>query len=1024
MAQGVAILKEEFPGTDINMGMIQLMFEGDSTSSPILSELKSTPFSTSVNVRLSVDSLHTLYTILMPGDANLAPITRELRETYGPDVVIESSQDGVTPPISAIIIAGALVAIVLLVMSQSWLDPLLFLLTIGIAVVINMGSNALLPYVSVTTNYIVAILQLVLALDYAIILMNRYRQELENDTPPEQAVTTALKKAYPSILSSSLTTVVGLLMLCFMRLRIGIDLGVVLAKGVLCCLICTFTVLPSLILIFHRWLQRLRKPTLVIPTDKIAILAARYKYPIAIFALVLFGTTYFYSKRTNIYFCTFGESTITRIFPKVNPVVLIYPSEEEQTVLEIADSLSDNPYINQLVSYPTLLRRQYTAPQMYSYFMTMTHDFAEYMPADLDLSMMTPEMVQLLYYIRSGAADSLCVPFADMMRFVSRDCLSNPLFSSFITAEMQAQSELLSTLIEVCETTPTPSPEVMTVMEPIKPVRSVSLVQRIEVVPVMPDIPTSRVDAEVSPIAVAPVVSALPTITADSIPFIPFLHDFYQAYPTAENAALVAFADTTKIYQPMDINEMSAYMTSTPSQTSFIYRTAKATLMTPHDYVHFLVDDLFHRPALAGMVTKAQKQQLQTVVDLMTYAENDAAISASAISSLLARRGLNVPPARILAVVGLGETNVNAQYASHHSALIDPVLPERYMDTIITYDEVVTYHMPEQKVAEEPDQATLFATWFADTTCLSSVEMASRFSRLGYALDEPTLHLLYAYYGHSRYYDNSLTMSPEQLLHYAVDTLLVNPVIGSYLDDHSREMIAGGQASMDEAISMIRGPKHSVMAIVTSLPGESAETYEFVANIRSRCEKEFLTPCYLVGESVMYDEMKSGFSAELTRISWLTILAIFLIVALTFRSVFIPTILILVVMTAVYVDVIFSGLMSGGMLYLAYLISQSILMGATIDYGILYTNYYREFRRDHSKAGSARLAYRGSIRTIMTSGTIMTLAPGAMAVLVSDVTISSIVMCIAIGACAAILLILFVVPGLLDAFDRLVIRRK
>ena len=112
------------------------------------------------------------------------------------------------------------------------------------------------------------------------------------------------------------------------------------------------------------------------------------------------------------------------------------------------------------------------------------------------------------------------------------------------------------------------------------------------------------------------------------------------------------------------------------------------------------------------------------------------------------------------------------------------------------------------------------------------------------------------------------------------------------------------------------------------------------------------------------------------------------------------------------------------MLYLAYLIVQSILMGATIDYAILFANYYREGRRTRGVSEALETAYRGSIRTILTSGLIIVLAPGVMSFLVEDHTISSIVGCLSVGGLAVIVLILFVLPGSLAAFDRFVSGQK
>ena len=107
-------------------------------------------------------------------------------------------------------------------------------------------------------------------------------------------------------------------------------------------------------------------------------------------------------------------------------------------------------------------------------------------------------------------------------------------------------------------------------------------------------------------------------------------------------------------------------------------------------------------------------------------------------------------------------------------------------------------------------------------------------------------------------------------------------------------------------------------------------------------------------------------------------------------------------MTAVYVNVVVAGLVTGQMLYLAYLIVQAILMGATIDYGILFANYYRENRKTMLQVDAVCAAYRGSIRTIITSGLIMVIGPGAMALFIDDLMISNIVGCLAVGGFVAV----------------------
>jgi len=212
--------------------------------------------------------------------------------------------------------------------------------------------------------------------------------------------------------------------------------------------------------------------------------------------------------------------------------------------------------------------------------------------------------------------------------------------------------------------------------------------------------------------------------------------------------------------------------------------------------------------------------------------------------------------------------------------------------------------------------------------------------------------------------------------------------------------------------------------VLSTLPAESPQTYAFVDTLTALADARMPHEHYYVGESVMYSEMRAGFDHEMNVVTLLTILSIFLIVALTFRSVIVPTILVVAVMTAVFVNVVASGLVTGQMLYLAYLIVQAILMGATIDYGILFANYYRENRKTMLELDAVCAAYRGSIRTILTSGLIMVIGPGAMAIFIDDLMISNIVGCIAAGAFVAVVLTLTVVPAVLVALDKWVVYGK
>jgi len=293
----------------------------------------------------------------------------------------------------------------------------------------------------------------------------------------------------------------------------------------------------------------------------------------------------------------------------------------------------------------------------------------------------------------------------------------------------------------------------------------------------------------------------------------------------------------------------------------------------------------------------------------------------------------------------------------------------------------------------------------------------------GIKIDRSLVDLLFLYFGSKSCYDDSTKLSVSQLLDYLTGDFISDPMFEPVVDDASRSALRGMNEQLENGLGQLRTDTYSMAVFITDYPQESAETYDFVERLSNAVDKSLRGNHYLIGESVMYKEMKDGFKKELSLLTLITVLAIFLIVAISFRSVIIPTILVLTVLTGVYVNVFVSGLGGRTMLYLAYLIVQSILMGASIDYGILFTNYYLEKRKSFSVADSLREAYRCSIHTIMTSGLIIVCAPYIMSVFLSDPTISSILSSLTFGALATLIIILFVYPAVLAVLDRF-IRRK
>lgn len=1040
MKQGLDIVTAEFGGTQMTGPAVRLMFRDVASSrvQGITDTLSSFSQVKAVSHSFSEDGQYVLFELNVPNSVDQKLLGQEISSRFEDDIVVETSQDGNTPPASVMIIAAALILIILVSMAQSWLEPLIFLISTGLAVVMNIGTNALLPSVSITTNYIVAILQMVLSLDYSIVLMNRYRQEKTGENNPVEAVNRAIKRAFPSIMSSAATTVVGLVMLVFMRLKIGMDVGVVLAKGVIFSLVCTFTVLPSLLMIFQKGVMNTGKKTFVLPTNRISRMVTRYKIPLACAAIVLFFFAFFQSKKTDISFSMERESEINSVFPQHNPFVVVYPTAAESSVPALADSLLKDGAVEGVYAYPTVMRRQYTSSEMAGQIQTMAAGFKEELPKELDSSMFTASMMSLVYHMKFEDDPSRQISFPELLGFIREHCVGNPMFDSVLDDDMREKLALLDMYA--------PAVEEEEIVEE----------SRVEEAPA-PKAPAPKPSAPkvTAPDTPKPAAEAVPEAKPQtSVRLSTFLPRLSEAYPSTETAVLASLSDRTMNNTPMAAPAMSEFIGSTPTQTRMVYSFSKnkSKQMTPCEYVHFLYDDLFNRKALASFVSEDQKEGLRQRMNVMDLIQKDASLEFSELYSLLRDFGAaSAGEARLraLAFPSSGSTAPEAPSAVSRSdstsGTLVAELPQQkdslassagtaVSGTVIAADssalnaQLLPNPLPKpvkpKKKSIEEQRQDLFMDLMYSGRSYTARQMAGFFKRLGEPVGEDLISLLYVYYASVSEEDCHHTMNIEELVNFIGDDLLNDKRLSGYIDDEVRSHFNGFRKAFEEKISLLRREDHSLMLVLTKLPPESRETYDFVSRLSSVCYDCFGGESQLVGESVMYSEMKNGFGREMRLVTILTVLAIFLIVAVSFRSVIVPLILVMTVMTAVYVNVIFSGIFSGTMLYLAYLIVQSILMGATIDYGILYANYYKEYRKTMDINDAITAAYRGFIRTIMTSGLIMVVAPGAMALLVDDVAISAIVGSLSIGAMVSVVLILLVVPAVLGAFDSLVVRKK
>lgn len=202
-----------------------------------------------------------------------------------------------------VLVAVVLVCIVLAIFMDSFLVPVFFMLSIGMAIVYNLGSNYFLGEVSYITKALAAVLQLGVTLDYSIFLWHSYK-EAKEDTPDDhqEAMAVAIGNTLTSVVGSSITTVAGFIALCFMSFTLGLDLGVVMAKGVVLGVIGCVTILPSLILTFDKALEKTMHREIMPNFDKPARWIVNHSWIFLIIFVLLLGPAIYGYNNTKVYY--------------------------------------------------------------------------------------------------------------------------------------------------------------------------------------------------------------------------------------------------------------------------------------------------------------------------------------------------------------------------------------------------------------------------------------------------------------------------------------------------------------------------------------------------------------------------------------------------------------------------------------------------------------------------------------------------------------------------------------------------
>lgn len=293
----------------------------------------------------------------------------EIRKIVGPQGAIAGEVANETDMQNAAITEVALAAtillpaivIILILSTTSWIEPILFLSAIGVSVIINMGTNIIFGEISYVTNSVSPILQLAVSMDYAIFLLHSFGDFRKKYDDVEEAMFHAIKASVTTVAASALTTLFGFLALVFMEFKIGPDLGICLAKGIILSFVSVMVFLPALTLSLYKLLDKTTHRKFMPEFRNIGKYVSKLFIPVAILIIIIIVPSYLGQGKTNFIYGNgehdpnreLGRSNIAinEKFGRTNILAVLVPKGDIAKERSLADKLENHPHVKSVVSY-------------------------------------------------------------------------------------------------------------------------------------------------------------------------------------------------------------------------------------------------------------------------------------------------------------------------------------------------------------------------------------------------------------------------------------------------------------------------------------------------------------------------------------------------------------------------------------------------------------------------------------------------------------------------------------------------
>lgn len=944
---------------------------------------------------------------------------------YGGTVVekitLREAIEGEIPFVLAISLC--LVVAIMLLTSKSWLEPIVLLLASGVAVLINLGTNAIFGQISYITNAVAAILQLALSIDYSIVLLHSYRKIRESEQDKYKAMSGAVKEVLKPVSASALTTIAGLLALLFMSMRIGFDIGIVLMKGIVISAVVSLTLLPALLL-FDAPLNKTQKRELVLSGKsfcKIAFKAGRVVVPIVLALIITcgalqFSNTYSFTDSKNV------NSLIADTFGRSNTIVVVYPNSDQnhENENELAQMLNDYQTADGMHVLKNHTAYSNTVRELYD---------VELAARKLNLPTEDVELLFTMYHLYGNTASVKVTPLAfieyvaqlitedeDAQGFFSED-LAKTIRMMLVTRQMmdgEHTAEQFHTLAttDVMEGTDL---NLFSIRQMYGLYHFDTLADtRVDFQTMLDFVIAASADPRLSGMIDAQTVADMTQLSQGIKQFVsqmdmPMTQDQFRGYMYQSYGVMIDAATAAQTFggyyqlqgQPIQqtipfLNLMSflAAQNQLPDPTAVVtldnYRTLYAKIHAGYTYREFL-------PELVGI--------------------------AATLTGSLPTIGSNDPAMQQLYILYFYETNAIPNTAISGKTFVE------FVKSAMVSNPIVGAQISESGRAKLSDLGVAYA-FLCDTGAYDFNEMTAKMVEMqrnvqsfsgGDALSSDKISGVYIKYAMAKELALTDPIEAVELLDFVATSMDTRELLITRMTDENRAKVKGAQEDIARATALFVGENYSRMLLSINLESESEQSTQFVSFLLDAVKEIFGEDAHIAGEMVSSYDLKYAFDADNTFIAIFTIISIFVIVMVIFRSLSLPVVLVTVIQGAIWIAMS-TSLLTGPMFFMSYIVATCILMGATIDYGILMSTNYLHNREYLDKKESLYRAVEAAMPTVFTSGLILTICGLIIGFISSQSAISTVGILLGKGTLVSILMITLVLPSVLYLLDGFILK--